>query len=477
MLSFTVWDLPAGFGAGPGAARGGALRETGVQPEYKVGVANQSAHARATRADARPEEQRCPALDLGPARPRAGNGEARAAGRARAAVSALARWYLPAGEPRIPADPASVVVVTGGNLGGAIISIPLVRAVRERFPRSHLAVVSNTRSGRELMELAGTGDSFHTIPEGALRTREGLRGYAATLRRLRGTRPELMIANFDSQVDHLLAPLRIPVRVGHAGRRATGGELLWQHLLNVPVPVHTGMNWLDSYRMLAERVGARFPGHPALEVAPGLRERAGEMLRGHGLADGERALAVQVGVWPHQEWKQWPPRRLAEACAALWRTRGLRPVLLGSDTGERTRRELRAAAPEVPFIDLVGSTTIAEAAAVLDRCAVSICNDSGLMHLSAAVGTPTVALYGMTDPEITWCHGPEHRVVRRQDCRPCYSVAPRVLAACPHKMCLAALPVAAVVAAAAELADGGSGRPLVTLQHSGSRPAAPHASF
>ncbi|HEX2189486.1 MAG TPA: glycosyltransferase family 9 protein, partial [Longimicrobiaceae bacterium] len=245
------------------------------------------------------------------------------------------------------------------------------------------------------------------------------------------------------------------VRVGHAGRRATGGDLLWQHTLNVPVPVDTGTNWLESYRRLAERIGAPFQGRPALEVPADRRERAAGVLRERGLAEGERALAVQVGVWPHQEWKQWPPRMLGEACSVLWRTRGLRPVLLGSDTGERTRRELRAAAPEVPFIDLVGSTTIGEAAAVLDRCAVSICNDSGLMHLSAAVGTPTVALYGMTDPEITWCYGPGHRVVRRQDCRPCYSVAPEVLAACPHKMCLAALPVDAVVAAAGELAEDG----------------------
>ncbi|HEX2188400.1 MAG TPA: hypothetical protein VHG51_05850, partial [Longimicrobiaceae bacterium] len=168
----------------------------------------------------------------------------------------MLRWYLPAGEPEIPAEPRGVVVVTGGNLGGAIISVPLVRAVRARFPRSHLAVVSNTRSGRELMELAGVGDSFHTLPEGALRSRGGLRGYAATLRRLRAARPEVMVSNFDSQVDHLLAPLRIPVRVGHAGRRATGGDLLWQHTLNVPVPVDTGTNWLESYRRLAERIGA-----------------------------------------------------------------------------------------------------------------------------------------------------------------------------------------------------------------------------
>ncbi|HEV2149062.1 MAG TPA: glycosyltransferase family 9 protein, partial [Longimicrobiaceae bacterium] len=158
-----------------------------------------------------------------------------------------------------------------------------------------------------------------------------------------------------------------------------------------------------------------------------------------------------------------------------WRTRGLRPVLLGSDTGERTRRELRSAAPDVPFIDLVGATTLTQAAAVLDHCAASVCNDSGLMHLSAAVGAPTVALYGMTDPEVTWCHGPEHRVVRRLDCRPCYSIAPEVLAACPHKRCLTDLPVQAVVAAVVELAERGSARPLEALRPSGSGPAAAHA--
>lgn len=366
-----------------------------------------------------------------------------------------ARAYLSGGAPEIPGDPGTVVVVTGGNLGGAVLSLPLVTAVRKRFPRTHLAVVSNTTVGREFMEFAGVGDSFWTMPADPIRSPLRLLNYLSTLTRLAARRPQLLVSNHDGHIDGHLLPLRVPVRVGHTGASPPGHPLRWGSTFNIPVPVTRDMNWLETYRLLAERLDAPFSGPPSVTVPEPLRQWADNRLAEMGLGGEEACVAVQIGVWEQQAWKQWPVRHLADLCSALWAERGLRPVLLGDSTGARATEELRQLASDLPAISLVGSTGIAQAAAIMDRCRVSVCNDSGLMHLSAAVGTPTVAVYGMTNPAKTWCYGSPHRFVRREDCLPCYDLDTRVLARCEHRMCLTQLDPDRVLRAVLDILEAG----------------------
>src|SRR3990170_4362619 len=75
---------------------------------------------------------------------------------------------LPLKRPLISDAPKAVIVSTGGNLGGAIISLPLIGAARKRWPKAHLAVISNTRHGAEIVKFAGLGDSHHGIPSWTL---------------------------------------------------------------------------------------------------------------------------------------------------------------------------------------------------------------------------------------------------------------------------------------------------------------------
>jgi heptosyltransferase-2 len=98
----------------------------------------------------------------------------------------------------------------------------------------------------------------------------------------------------------------------------------------------------------------------------------------------------------------------------------------------------------VPAMDLTGKTDLATLAAVLERCCALVCNDGGVMHLATAVGTPTVAVFGPSNPIAwgPWPGGPEspHRVVALNiPCRPCFYVGHRLGArnGCPTRDCLA----------------------------------------
>ena len=344
----------------------------------------------------------------------------------------------------LPPAPRAVIVCSGGNMGGTIISLPLIQGFRARFSSSHLAVVCNTNIGADVVRFAGVGDSVHVLdPAARTRDREGRERFDATLRELSDLRAEVLVTNCDSNgTERFLLPLRIPVRIGHTCT-LEGTPLAWA-TSNVGVDLAPETNWLQAYGQLLDRVSAGSIDRPRLNA--GVAD-ADALLRGGGWHGGAVA-ALQADVWKAQVWKQWPLDRLFAVAERLWERR-IQPVLLG---GTRISFDGQLP-PHVPFVNLTGATTFEELVACVSRCIVAITNDSGIMHLAASLDVPTVAVYGMTDPRKTWVYGDSnrHRIVRRDDCIPCYSMLPGFPEACPHRKCLMELSVDAVWAAVDEL--------------------------
>jgi heptosyltransferase-2 len=179
---------------------------------------------------------------------------------------------------------------------------------------------------------------------------------------------------------------------------------------------------VEDYRELLEAMAVPLPASwtPSLTLDPAVRRRGAERLERARLD----AAAPLVGLFPGAEFgpsKRWPWRRFAELATALRRARPeLRQVILGGPrevwVGVRIHEESGKIHPLVgPDLDLGGL------AAVLSHLDVLITNDSGPMHLAAALGVPCVALFGPTDPERTAPSGPGHRVLYTDRwCSPCF---------------------------------------------------------
>jgi heptosyltransferase-2 len=102
------------------------------------------------------------------------------------------------------------------------------------------------------------------------------------------------------------------------------------------------------------------------------------------------------------------------------RERGAIAVLVGADGDRAAGREIESALPPgVTVVNLIGRTDLRLLAGVLARCAVFVSNDSGAMHLAAAVGVPVVAIFGPTDERITAPLGDHDVLLRPVFCRPC----------------------------------------------------------
>jgi lipopolysaccharide heptosyltransferase II len=109
--------------------------------------------------------------------------------------------------------------------------------------------------------------------------------------------------------------------------------------------------------------------------------------------------------------KQWPAERYAETAAQLVAQTGGSIITLGTKKEQAACQQV-AAASAPNGLNLAGETTMQELAAVLSLSSLSLCNDSGGMHLAAALGTPVVALFGITDPDSTGPLGPHIRILQ-----------------------------------------------------------------
>ncbi len=134
---------------------------------------------------------------------------------------------------------------------------------------------------------------------------------------------------------------------------------------------------------------------------------------------------VWVGLQPGARWrnKRWPVESYAELMKLLHRRRpGLKFAVLGAGEDRPLGRALARAVPEAT-VDLTGLTTVAEMVEWVRRCGVLVTNDTGPMHVAAALKRPVVALFGPTDPRRTGPYGQINAVIRRTElpCVPCMS--------------------------------------------------------
>ena len=156
------------------------------------------------------------------------------------------------------------------------------------------------------------------------------------------------------------------------------------------------------------------PSSPRLEANA---SRGDELLRRSGLDLGSRTL---VALCPGAEYgpsKRWPVERFAELARRLAAT-GTAVCVLGSARDA----ELGAAiAGWSPAVDLTGKTRLYEVVDILSVASAAVTNDSGLMHVAAAVGVPVAAVYGSTTPEFTPPLSSRAVAIGQElPCRPCF---------------------------------------------------------
>ena len=334
-----------------------------------------------------------------------------------------------------PSPPRQILIIKPSSLGDVVHTLPVLRLLRRRFPESHIAwlvaphcagLLQNHPDLNEviLFDRRRFGSAWHN-PKALL----SLYQFHRDLRR----------HQFDLTIDlqglfrsgWLSWQTGAPIRLGLANAR----ELGWMFYTHrVPIET-TEIHAVDRYLKLAAAVGcATEPVEFHFTVTDADRAYVKDLI---GDADRRYAVLLPGANWPT---KRWPAERFAELVGPLSARFGLQSVVAGgSDAAELAPRISQA-------LNLTNRTTVPQLVALLESADLVIANDSGPMHIAAALNRPLVAVFGPTNPVRTGPYAHAECVVRAMDksvdeCAPCYQKN------CKHNRCLRQLHIEPVLRA------------------------------
>ena len=288
-------------------------------------------------------------------------------------------------------EPACVVVLAPNWLGDTVMALPAIGDVRRRFPSARL-VVAARRAVAEVFSLVPFVDERVTLQwSGRWWQRRVFAADVGQLRRLGADLAILLPNSFAAA--WLTKRAAIPDRWGYGSD--TRGRLLSRVVRRPAASMHQGAYYQHLTRELGIESG---PLEPGVTITDDASAAARQQLLERGW-DGGRPLVVFASGAAYGHAKRWIPSFAARVVSDVVRQRQATCVMVGSQgdaatVGEVVRTVDTDAAPHV--IDMTGQTTIPMLAGVLSVAGACVANDSGAMHLAAAVGTPLVALFGPT---------------------------------------------------------------------------------
>jgi heptosyltransferase-2 len=356
-------------------------------------------------------------------------------------------------------DPRRILVRGVNWLGDAVMITPALHRLREKFPQARITLLTHEKLA-ELWKHQPSLDDTLSFAAGE--------SVWSVCRRLRGEQFDLALVLPNSPRAALEAWLaRIPQRIGYARpwrnwflTRMVASRFGWTPMRKLsarevrlrtseasPITFHVsrfagqGAHQIHEYLHLVAAVGASAePLAPSLEVTPA------------EIADAERAfLAGQLnglsskqpplffGLNPGAEYgpaKRWPVDRFIEAARQIQQRADCTWLIFGSKADLPTAEAIHSAllgasernadgrAPRSGVLNLAGKTSLRELMALLKLCRVLLTNDTGPMHVAAALGTPVVVPFGSTSPELTGPGLPgdaRHRLLKSAvPCSPCF---------------------------------------------------------
>lgn len=339
-------------------------------------------------------------------------------------------------------DSRRLLLIQSGDIGDVVLSTPCLVALRNRFPESHISVAVR-RKARELMEDCPFIDSV-LIADQTPGT--AFRKTASAIQQVRLWRK----AHFDLAID-LRTGTRgaIMARACGAHRRVSfyaRGEAFWRNWMFThlaEIPYRDGTYVADYYHRLLEAFGiSDEPGRLQLWTNPDRRDRVQHRCREKGLDLSSPFIALQpFSLWSYKELPESHYIRLIREIHSAF---GMPAVIVGGPA-ERQRAETICQSAGPGAINMAGETSIGELPALLQKASLFVGIDSAGLHIAAAMGCPTIGIFGPS-ASASWApRGVEHMAIQAQaPCSPCLDKGCRNSEV---STCLQELPVSTILKA------------------------------
>ncbi len=317
---------------------------------------------------------------------------------------------------------ARILLIKPSSLGDIVHAFPVVSAIKAQWPRSHITWVVK-RQWAGLVERAEEVDRVWPVEM-------TVKSWIQEGQALRAERFDLAIDLQGLFRSGILARFSgAPTRIGFANGREGSP---WFYTQRVPV-LSPDIHAVDRYLSVVAALGAALPDKPRFGFRLSEEDMSAvrELCRRRGFSVDRPWVAMNMGArWPT---KRWPQASFAAVVDQLHETQ-LDPIVMIGGADERAYTNKVRTLTDRPFIDLSGEIPLGYLPALLSKATVMITNDSGPMHVAAALGVPVIAMFGPTSAVRTGPYGAGHHVLAGQvSCSPCFS---RVCRHDPELECL-----------------------------------------
>jgi heptosyltransferase-1 len=306
---------------------------------------------------------------------------------------------------KLTVKPRKILIIKPSSLGDIVHSLPFLNTIRKRFPGAEIHWVV-ARGFEGLLDGHPMIDRLWIINKDAWKKIGNIRG---TLSELSSLFREFKMAEFDLAIDLqgllrsgvITAATGAPVRIGFKEARE-GSRLFYTHKVEGGMGIHA----VDRYLKIADFLGCDvseigFP-IPVFNIQ-------------HSTFNIHSPYAVLV---PGARWKTktWPAENFGKLSALL----PLETVIVGSGSDEVIADEIVVLSGG-KAISLAGKTDLKELIEIMRKARFVVSNDSGPMHIAAALGVPVFATFGPTDPLRTGPYGKGHTIIKADvSCSPCF---------------------------------------------------------
>lgn len=312
-----------------------------------------------------------------------------------------------------PSAIKKILIRTPNWVGDAVMSTPFIKAVRKNFPHADISLLSkpwvssvyeNNPHIDQIITYDASGRHKGFLGKARLARDIGKEGFDLSL---------LLQNAFEAALIAWMAA--IPRRLGYD---TDGRKILLTH------PIHRyksfkKLHQIDYYLEILKSAGlSSVDSDMAIFLSDKEKNRAIQFLRNLGCPENSLIIGINPGA-AFGTAKRWLPERFALVCKKIKNDMDSFFIIFGS-TGENELGEKISSSIGSSCINLCGKTTLREAISLIDCCSFFLTNDSGLMHVAAALHIPQIAIFGPTDHTTTSPRNSHSHIVRIPvSCSPC----------------------------------------------------------
>ncbi len=306
-------------------------------------------------------------------------------------------------------DPRKILVIDFGQLGDVVLSLPALRAIRQRFPRAHITVAAG-KPANEVVALSGYADNIFEVDRVALRDGNTL----VSIWRIFKFVGKVREAKFDFVIDlHSLSETNLlgylsgaPHRL-YSRRPGRSLDFLASFKPRPPAEDRT-RHAVDRYLDVISPLDISNPSRaPVLQTSPAGDVAVDLLLKKEKAESGELLVGLVPGAGNVS--RQWPLERFAQLADHLIRNDRVRVIVFAGPEEREQVPQMRAAFPSgTIFFDRL---TIPQLVSAQSRLTLLISNDTGPAHLAAAVGAPVLIIMDRPTPHDFIPIGDQHRLI------------------------------------------------------------------